>query len=178
MDSDEALFERLIAGDLGAFDRLYARFERPLYGFIKSHLGDAREAEDVLHETFVTLLRERDKHPTVRSFRGWLYAVARNLCLNRLRSRKRASRALAAVSGAEALAALPATPERELEAREQAAALKRAAERLPSTLAEAYRLRAAGLSNDEVADLLGVPVGTVKSRMHEMVARLRQELTG
>jgi RNA polymerase sigma-70 factor, ECF subfamily len=175
MDSDEALFERLVAGDLRAFDRLYDRFERPLFGFILSQLGDPREAEDVLHETFLAVLRERDKHPSIRSFRGWLYRVARNGCLNRMRSRKRAARALSEVTAADTAASAPG-PDQELELRERAELLSRAAARLPQALAEVYRLRAAGMSNDEVAVLLGVPVGTVKSRMHEMVKRLRGEV--
>lgn len=175
MDSDEALFERLTAGDLSAFDRLYERFERPLLGFIRARLGaNAGEAEDVLHEAFMAVLRERERRGEVRSFRSWIYGVANHLCLNRARSRKRADRA--AGDAVHVAAAVAAPAEDALEERRRAADLERAVARLPTPLAEVYRLRASGMSYEEVAGLLDVPVGTVKSRMHEMVKRLREEM--
>lgn len=176
MDTDEALFERLVAGDLRAFDPLYDRFERPLFGFIRAQLGDAGEAEDVLHEAFMAVLRERGARNEVRSFRAWLYQVARNLCQNRVRSRKRADRAADAATQVEAMGSAPVPAERALELHQRVRHLQRAVSNLPGPLAEVYRLRASGMSYDEVAELLDVPVGTVKSRLHETVKRLREEL--
>ena len=176
MDTDEALFERLVGGDLRAFDRLYERFERPLFGFIRAQLGDGAEAEDVLHEAFMAVLRERERRHEVRSFRAWLYQVARNLCQNRVRSRNRAGRAADAATQVEALGSAPLPAERALELHQQAALLQHAVANLPGPLAEVYRLRASGMSYDDVAEILDVPVGTVKSRMHDMVRRLREEM--
>jgi RNA polymerase sigma-70 factor (ECF subfamily) len=173
MGSDEALYARWIAGDLSAFDQLYARFERPLYGFVRAYVRDATEAEDVLHEAFLAVLRERARD--IRSFRAWIFEVARHLCQNRVRSRKRAARATEAMS-AEQVPAPPAADE-QLDARRRAVTLERAVARLPETLSTVYRLRATGMSYDEVAEVLDVPVGTVKSRMHEMVARLKEEVS-
>ncbi|MBI5517278.1 MAG: sigma-70 family RNA polymerase sigma factor [Deltaproteobacteria bacterium] len=173
MLSDEALHERLLRGELGAFDQLYDRYHRPLFGFIRRHLADAHEAEDVLHETFLALLREREGGLQAASLRGWLFQVARNLCLNRLRSRRRGARALEA-QGSEA--PMVETPDHALEGRETAERLRRAVEALPAGLSELYALRAGGLSYEELAEALAVPVGTVKSRMHELVRRLREEL--
>ena len=170
MESDEALYQRWIAGDLRAFDQLYARFERPLFGFVRAFIRDAGEAEDVLHEAFLAVLRERAQG--IRSFRSWIYEVTRHLCLNRVRSRKRAEKAVTAV---EPPTAEPAADE-QLDARRRAVRLESAVARLPASLAEVYRLRASGMSYDEVAAVLGVPVGTVKSRMHEMVSRLKEEV--
>jgi RNA polymerase sigma factor (sigma-70 family) len=174
MDSDEALFERLIAGDLGAFDVLYARFARPLSGFIRAYASDASEVEDLVHETFMTVLRQRHASGRVQSFRAWLFAVARNLCLNRARSKHRARRA------AESIREIPAPPppdaEEQLAERERAARLERAVLRLPTELAEVYRLRGSGLSYHDLAELLAVPIGTVKWRVHEMVKHLKEEV--
>jgi len=164
--SDEALYARMLAGDLAAFDQLYARYERPLYGFVVAQLSDVHEAEDVFHEAFLAVLHARGQGIELRSFKAWLFSVARHLCLNRVRSRKRAERALARDVAA------PAAP-----ADLDAARLPAAVSRLPAPLGEVYHLRASGLTYDEVAEILDLPVGTVKSRMHETIARLRKDMT-
>jgi RNA polymerase sigma-70 factor (ECF subfamily) len=176
MDSDEALFQRWVAGDLKAFDRLYGRYERPIFGFICAQLGDATEAEDVLQQVFVAVLHERSRVGQLRSLRAWMFEIARNLCRNRVRSRKRAGRATFEVSNTQAVATPPQGAEEHLERHEQLVHLQRAVARLPLRLAEIYRLRAAGLSYEELADVLKLPLGTVKSHIHEMVQCLKQEV--
>ncbi|WP_223645143.1 RNA polymerase sigma factor [Corallococcus sp. EGB] len=79
MPSDEALYEALSGGDLKAFDALYARYERHLFGFTRKHLMDAHAAEDVLHETFMVVIRDRAGGHAAQSFRAWLFQVARHL---------------------------------------------------------------------------------------------------
>ena len=174
MRSDEALYEQLLQGDLDAFDALYARYERHLFGFIVSRISDRSEAEDVLHDAFMAVLRERQAGRSVTSFRAWLFQIARNLCLNRLRSRQRAAAALATVARTPAVAA--ALPEQALQQQQTTTALNAAVARLPEHLAELFRLRAGGLSYDELAQVLALPLGTIKSRMHELVSRLRAEV--
>jgi RNA polymerase sigma-70 factor, ECF subfamily len=174
--SDEALLEDLVRGEIRAFDALYDRHARSLFAFARAMLHDPAEAEDVLHEAFMALLRERGGSTPPRSLRAWLYQVARNLCLNRLRARRRADRAIGAATTLDGFASAPALVDSALEAAEVRARLVAAVGRLPETLAELYRLRTAGLSYEEVSQALGVPVGTVKSRMHEMVGRLREEM--
>lgn len=171
--SDEALFRAVLEGDLRAFDTLYARYEGPLFGFLRRQLGDATEAEDVLHEVFMSVLKDRAAARTVRSLRAWLFQVARHLCLNRARSTRRS---LAAVEREATSTPTTLHPEAVLESRQTAEALARAVSRLPAPMSELYQLRAGGLSYDELAEVLGVPLGTVKSRMHELVKRLRDEV--
>ncbi|HEY4240113.1 MAG TPA: sigma-70 family RNA polymerase sigma factor [Kofleriaceae bacterium] len=167
--TDEALYAQLLGGDLRAFDTLYARHAKPLYGFARSQLGDAAAAEDVIHEAFLAVLRARTDRAELRSFRAWLFQVARNLCLNHVRATKRGTAA------AERIAVEPA-PESDVPASDPAA-LAAAVAKLPPNLAQVYELRASGMSYEELASILDVPLGTVKSRMHEMVKRLRSELT-
>ncbi len=174
MGSDESLHEQLLAGDLSAFDALYERHGRRLFGFVFRQLGDRQEAEDVVHDAFLTVLREGRRGRGLSCFRAWLFQVARNLCLNRRRSRQRADRAAQAASHVPPPPA--AHPERALQDRETTQALQLAVRRLPEALAELFHLRAEGLSYDDLAQVLEVPVGTVKSRMHELVSRLREEM--
>jgi RNA polymerase sigma-70 factor, ECF subfamily len=174
MFSDEALYDRLLRGDVGAFDALYERHERHLFGFILRQVTDHAEAEDVLHDAFMAVLRERRSGRAVACFRAWLFQVARNLCFNRARSRQRAARAMDAVAHVPAPPA--AHPERALQERQAGEALQQAVSRLPGPLAELFHLRAGGLSYEELAQILEVPLGTIKSRMHEMVSRLREEV--
>jgi len=162
----------LVAGDLAAFDQLYARYEKPLFGMIWRELGSQQEAEDVLHETFLSVLKQKDGGR--KSFKSWLFQVARNLCLNRVRSRRRGDRAVQL--DASAPPAAVQLPETQLASAQLARLLDAAVARLPETLSSLYRLRLAGLSYDELAEVLELPLGTVKSRMHEMVTRLRDEM--
>ena len=174
VESDEELYARMSGGDLSAFDRLYARYERSLFGFIRRMTADRAEAEDVFHEAFLALLRERNASFERGGFRAWLFGVARNAALNRIRSRARGERAGAALA---ALAPPPEIPADELVARgEQAGALERAVEALPRALADLWRLRASGMSYEEMAEATGAPLGTVKSRMHDAVNRVREEM--
>jgi RNA polymerase sigma-70 factor, ECF subfamily len=172
--SDEALYGKMAAGDLPAFDELYLRYERRLYGFILRYLPDRAEAEDVFHEAFLGVLRSREVSLDRGSFRAWLFQIARNLSLNRIRSRNRRNavaekllrEAPRAVKDAQAV----------LEEVEAGAALKHAVQALPGTLSEVYHLRVSGMSYEEMAQVLEVPLGTIKSRMHEAVSRLKQEM--
>ena len=173
--SDEALYRRLLSGDLAAFDALHARHARRLLGFIRAGLGgDGAEAEDVLHEVFLAVLKEKEAGRAAVSLRAWLFEVARHLCLNRRRSAKRRE---AAVQAELPSAVGPTPADQVLAGHQRAQRLEVAVDRLPGHLGELYRLRASGLSSQELAAALGVPEGTVKSRLHELVRRLQEDVT-
>jgi RNA polymerase sigma-70 factor (ECF subfamily) len=173
--SDEALYRRLLSGDLAAFDALHARHAGRLLGFIRTSLGgEVAEAEDVLHEVFLAVLKEQAAGRAAVSLRAWLFEVARHLCLNRHRSARRRE---AAVEAALPPAVGPTPADQALEGQQRTRRLEVAVERLPEHLGALYRLRAAGLSQQELAAVLGVPEGTVKSRLHELVRRLQEDIT-
>ncbi len=168
MRSDEALLEAVRAKDLAAFDELYARHERALFGFIQAHLKDRAESEDVLHETFVVVLTA--PRVQVQTVRAWLFSIARNACLNRLRARKHRE---------QVPLGFPEPPpgaHEVLEHHQQKVVLASAVARLPDEQQQLFHLRAKGLSYAELSDVLAVPLGTIKSRLHELVRRLRQSL--
>ena len=181
MISDEELYEQLTSGRMAAFDELYRRYERRLFGFILAQLGDRAEAEDVFHDAFMTVLREPPKRD-LQNFRAWIFQVARHLCLNRVRSQKRSAQALAKVGSDAAvietteIAAAALHVDALAVAQEGPEALRRAVAALPTMLAEVYELRSEGHSYEQMAGILGIPLGTVKSRMSEMMARLKKEM--
>jgi RNA polymerase sigma-70 factor (ECF subfamily) len=169
-ESDEALYHRLRReGDLRAFDELYQRYERRLFGFLLGFLSERADAEEVFHDAFLQVLASREVSFAAGSFAAWLYKIARNLALNRVRSGKRAAQATAALPAGEPVA----TVEEQLDARAQRQALAQALGELPPVLAEVYQLRVGGMSYEEIAFALEVPLGTVKSRMHELSDRLK-----
>jgi RNA polymerase sigma-70 factor (ECF subfamily) len=172
MDSDEALYTRVRRGDMRAFDELYERYATRLYGFLHSILRSRADAEDVFHEAFLRALEAEAERMQPGGFRAWLYRIARNRALNVLRGEQR---------GARAVAALPA-PEGDRPADDRLAgheadvALAGAVSRLPPALSEVFHLRSSGLSYEEMAEVLEIPLGTIKSRMNQMVTVLREEM--
>lgn len=174
--SDESLYLRWVDGDLAAFDALYARYEGPLFGFLTRQLGSAADAEDALHETFLALLKERDRGRHATSFKAWIFEVARHLVLNRVRSSSRAEKAHVGIAHLEPVQRAALRPDEFLEHHQTARSVSAAVGRLSPAMAELYHLRAQGLSYDELSEVLGVPLGTVKSRMHELIKRLQAEV--
>src|ERR1700735_3738830 len=95
MDSDEALYARVKRGDMRACDALYGRYATRLFGFLRPQLPTRADAEDVFHESLLATLESHEVAFDRGSFRTWLYRIARNRVLNRLRSTTRGNIAMA-----------------------------------------------------------------------------------
>jgi RNA polymerase sigma-70 factor (ECF subfamily) len=176
VDSDEALYRRVKGGDLHAFDTLYERYEARLFGFLRSMLKNRADAEDVFHEAFLRTLKSRDVvFDREGGFRTWLYRIARNLALNHHRSEGRGARAVRSLGDVTHDDGPPPADKRMADG-ELLAALDQAVTRLPPALVEIFQLRSSGLSYEEMATVLETPIGTIKSRMNQMVTQLREEL--
>lgn len=171
MLSDEELYAKMKSGDLSAFDRLYERHQRGLFSFIHGYLKSAEESEEVFHEAFMTMLKSPEVDFTQGSFKGWIYLVARNTALNRLRSRERGSNALAQIEDS-----FEPDIESRILSQGFATRVQEAAARLSEPMAELLRMRLSGLGQKEIAQALRIPVGTVKSRFHALVENLKSEL--
>jgi RNA polymerase sigma-70 factor (ECF subfamily) len=174
MDSDEELYSRVRSGDIAAFDVLYDRYAGRLYSFLRAQLASTNDAEDVFHEAFMRALKSPEVTFDRGGFRTWLYRVARNLALNHLRSGQRGARAHARLS--EVTPDAPKGADAKLEEAELHLALDGAVARLPEALSEVYHLRTSGLSYEEMAQILEIPLGTLKSRMNQMTTQLREEM--
>jgi RNA polymerase sigma-70 factor, ECF subfamily len=165
------------AADERAFRTLVDRHGPRLYAVAYGILGDAAAAESVVQDAFVRLARAEAQMREAGAVAGWLYRVAVNLCRDELRRRRRAARMvpLELVEDslpASELASIPgdASPEDD--------ALWRCLERLPRKLREVVLLRfMSDLSYAELADLLGVSIGTVSSRLHRALRRLGTQLS-
>ncbi len=174
MVTDEELCARAREGDAAAFDQLYARYEQVLFGFLLRLLGDRAEAEEAFHDTFLKVLEAATvRFDGAQRFSSWLFRIARNVCANRFRRHHRGEGALRRLAAASDETV---TAEDQLAERERASALSRAVLGLPNTLADVFHLRTSGLSYEEIAGVLDVPLGTVKSRMNALVTQLKESL--
>jgi RNA polymerase sigma-70 factor (ECF subfamily) len=172
--SDGELIQRVGSGDAGAFELLYRRYARPVFGLALRRLGDRMAAEEAVQETFASLWRSaRTYKPERGPGAPWLYAVARNAIVDRARNKSDAT------SEIPDTASLELGPDERVEASFVAWRVHRALEDLPRTERDVIELAYwGGLSQREVADFLGIPLGTVKTRTRAGLGRLATALEG
>jgi RNA polymerase sigma-70 factor (ECF subfamily) len=179
--SDAGLLRAYAGGDVAALDELVGRHGPALLGFLKAMTRDTAVAEDLFQETWMRVIRKpggfRDG-----SFRAWVWRIATNLRIDRLRRQKHGVILDVALAGGddavvpEAVDPAPG-PAELLVSKDQVDAIAACVARLPDSQREVFLLRTqAGLSFAEIAKLLRVPLNTALGRMHYAVLRLRREL--
>jgi len=180
---DEELLADHLAGKPGAFEALLRKYAEELYAFLFRFVGNAAAADDLVQETFVQVHLSAASFDPSRSFRPWLYTIAANKARDYLRGRARASeQSLDAGRGADdRLDLAHALPGEHPSAVEQASAeeTKEAVRRVIARMPEHLRLILMlgyyqQLPYAEIAEILQIPVGTVKSRLHAAVTRFAQ----
>ncbi|MFF4198648.1 RNA polymerase sigma factor [Nonomuraea sp. NPDC001831] len=178
MDDDEAI-ARSLDGDLGAYEVLVARYSA-LAHRTAALLGAGDEAEDVVQEAFVKAFRHLSKFRRDAPFRPWLLRIVANETHNLTRARGRRSDLAVRLTAAEPAGAVaPDDPAGAAVATDRRARLLAAVRRLPERERQAVVCRYfLQLSEAETAQVLGWPVGTVKSSTHRGLARLREEVGG
>jgi RNA polymerase sigma-70 factor, ECF subfamily len=185
--TDEELLARYCqGGDHHAFASLVHRYERELYSYLRRYLGDAAMAEDAFQATFLQVHLKCDQFEEGRKFRPWLYTIATNQAIDAQRRNKRHrlvsldrrnSHENADDLGTliELLVSKETGPVAQLEADERQAWVRKTVNELPEQLLNAVNLiYYQGLKYREAAEILDVPVGTVKSRLHTAILKLNE----
>lgn len=186
--TDESLMIRYQRGERAAFSTLVRRHQTPLYNFALRQLRVPQQAEDVVQEAFVRVVQNATEFKHEARFTTWVYTITRNLCIDQMR--KAALRRHPSLDEArpgtdgdgptlgEQTADSRASVEREATGTELKERIARAVETLPDEQREVFLMReVSNLPFKEIADIVGVPENTVKSRMRYALERLQQALS-
>lgn len=185
-DADDML--RVQQGDAKAFERLVSRWLRPLASFFHRLGADPALAEDCASEVFYKVYKSRDAYEARAKFTTYLFSIARHHWIDVVRHRGAGPRTVSAdVEGSSEggnegpisarLEGREGDPALGLSSQELAKALREAVASLPDEHREVFALaQNEGLKYQEIAEILGIPVGTVKSRMHAAMRMLRETL--
>lgn len=183
MVTDEELLARSLDGDLNAFEVIVNRYKDRLYNFVLRFVKDRQTAEDIVQDTFLRAYRNRESFRAIAKFSTWIYTIAGNLAKSELRRRKRWRFLSVGVQNEETGATfeLPdtsATPDSNTETLLAETRIQEAISRLPERYREAVILRdIEGLDYNEISQIIGCPLGTVKSRINRGRLRLQEELS-
>jgi RNA polymerase sigma-70 factor, ECF subfamily len=182
--SDEDLLARFCRGQTEAFGILLRRYERELYGYLRRYLGDSDLAEDVFQNTFLQLYVKSGQYQQGRPVRPWLYTIATHQAIDALRRNGRhqavsldqyqqETRDGEIGNLLEMLETRGPSPVDLAEGEERKQRVRASVDRLPEFLRQVVILTYyQGLKYREVAEILDIPVGTVKSRLHAALIRL------
>ncbi len=184
--TDAELLASFSAGDEAAFQELVNRFKNGLYAFLRRFLNQQDLIEDVFQETFLQLYTSRDSFDTSRSLRPWLFTIAANKAKDALRKKQRtAAIPIGTIVESEemsfgdvlnTLTSTTVVPYDELEQNETASQVRRIIADMPENLREILLLAYFNqFSYKQMAQILSIPIGTVKSRLHTAVGRFAKE---
>ncbi|MFQ6091867.1 MAG: sigma-70 family RNA polymerase sigma factor [bacterium] len=180
--ADEELLKRVNEGDSVAFDMIVKRYKLRLINFVFRFLGDRDQAEELVQETFLRVFRERKSYERISNFSTWIFTIAGNLAKSELRRRKRwrffSLDQREPEEGAEfEIPDESQRPDRLAHDRMIEGAVQKAMDTLSPKYREAVILRdIQGFAYEEIAEIIGCPVGTVKSRVNRARLRLQEEL--
>ena len=186
--SDEELLTRLRRGQNEVFGILVRRYERELYGYLRRYLGDAHLADDVFQNTFLQLYIKIGQYEAGRPVRPWLYTIATHQAIDAMRRKSRHQAASldqtheqlpdgeirGLIELLETRGPGPLETAQGEEARER---VRASVDHLPEFMRQVVLLAYyQGLKYREIAEVLSIPVGTVKSRLHAALLRLQELL--
>ena len=160
----------------GLLDEAFARHQGELLGTLFYLVGNLEDAKDALQETFIKCWKHREQVNEIQNLKAWIFRIALNTGRDLRETAWRRKRQDLPEDGA-ALASKQPAPETRLEREERLAAVRGAVSELRSEEQEVFLLRQNGqLSYDEIAEAVGIPLGTVKTRMRLAITKLRKAL--
>jgi RNA polymerase sigma-70 factor (ECF subfamily) len=166
MRSDEDLMTAVASGDETALAVLIDRYATSLHAYLLRHSGSREDADDLLQEAWVRVARAAKSFDTARRFRSWVYGIATNLARDLFRRRMTRESALRDLATHP-----PVAPDTHLG---ESGELQARIADLPENMRAVVLLRYyEGMSEAEMAEALDVPTGTVKSRLHAALRKLR-----
>jgi RNA polymerase sigma-70 factor (ECF subfamily) len=184
--SDEDLVLQFREGRREAFGVLVKRYEGELYGYLRRYLGDGNLADDVFQNTFLQVFTKIGQYEPGRPVRPWLYTIATNQAIDAMRRQGRhqaisLDQEREESAGAEVPQLLGLLESRgpgpldQVQGEERRQLVRASVERLPDFLRQVVVLAYyQGLKYRDIADILGIPVGTVKSRLHSALVKLQE----
>jgi RNA polymerase sigma-70 factor (ECF subfamily) len=176
LDPDVTLVRRMAAGDARALDDLYAKYGPGVLGFLTTRLDDRQQAEEILQDVMLAAWRHAGDFRGDSSVKTWLLVIARNRAIN---AHRRHKPQIVAIDDDFELASNDTEPLEHMERNLTGAQVRHALELLPPAHREILTLVFfQQLSGPEVAEVLGINEGTVKSRLHRAKEALRRVLYG
>ncbi len=180
---DEQLVELVLRGSEDAFRDLVRRYQRPIYALILRMVRDPAEAEELAQDVFIKAYRALDRFDRSKKFSSWLFKIAHNTAIDRLRRKRPITVPLETPEDQADPLTLIAdrhaeSPSIAVERGELAQAFEVALGRLRSAYREVMVLRfQEGMAYEEIAEVTGLPLGTVKTHLHRARRAMAQELT-
>lgn len=183
LSDEDLLVTYTQTGQRAVFEALMMRYQREIYSYLRRYLGDAEMAEDAFQSTFLQVHLKSEQFEAGRKFRPWVYAIATNQAIDLQRRNKRHRMASLDRTGSsdadshwsEKLVGKDPDPWTEASVRENREWVQTTVDQLSESMQRVVQLvYYQGLKYREAAEVLGIPVGTVKSRLHAAVNRLNQ----
>lgn len=176
---DSTLVQRTLAGDAAAFEELVERYQGRLFALARHYTRNAVDIEDMVQDTFLKAYRRLESFDHRSSFYTWIYRIATNTILDVLKRRGRSP--IRAVEDPEVIGEVAPveapTPTAELEANELSEVTRKVLDELPEIFKAVLVMREFhGLAYQEIADTLGISIGTVESRLFRARARFKDKL--
>lgn len=193
LESDTYLVERALDNDVVAFEKLVTRYQNKIMGYVGRMVnGDREEAEDITQETFIKAYRSLDSFRGQSSFSTWLYKIATNLCIDKVRTKKRRPQQAYSLdepmdkddeSGGREIADTRYEPSKGVEKEEMRAVVRETVADMPEKMRQVLIMcDLQGMAYEDIAKALDVPLGTIKSRLFharaDLARRLRPYMSG
>jgi RNA polymerase sigma-70 factor, ECF subfamily len=181
--SDAELIHTSIGGREDSFEELVRRYQRPIVGYVFRMLGDYDSSLDVTQEVFIKVFNSLHRYSSDYKFSTWLYRIAHNATIDHIRRNSANTQSIETDSADGSyqlqIESRDPSPEKERERKEWKAEIEAVVKRLPTAYRELILLRhSQDLSYDEIAEVTGLPLGTVKNRLFRAREMMREIFIG